>query len=103
MANTQINQAKFLGGRTNIWSRAEDPQVFELDAGKAQKIGIIICGPQNQWNAQVTLQGTFTYDTVSHKAVTGERRVAVQVPYEVQKQKTTYQAMQVPFWEIFSR
>jgi len=103
MANIQINQAKFLGGRTNLWSRPENPQVFELDAGKAQKIGIIICGPQSQWNARVTLEGTFTRNAVSHKTVTRERQVAVQVPYEVEKQKTTYQAMQVPFWEIFSR
>jgi hypothetical protein len=102
MANIQINQAKFLGGRTNLWSTPENPQVFDLDAGKAQKIGIIICGPQNQWNARVTLQGTFTRDTVTHKAVTMERQVAVQVPYPVEKQKTTYQSRQVPFWEIFT-
>jgi hypothetical protein len=103
MANVQINQAKFLGGRTNIWSRPENPQVFELDAGKAQKIGIIICGPQNQWNARVTMEGAFTRNTVTYKPVVKERQVTKQVPYEVQKQKTTYQARQVPFWEIFSR
>lgn len=103
MANIQINQAKFLGGRTNLWSKPENPQVFELDAGKAQKIGIIICGPQNQWNARLTLQGTFTRNAVAHETVTGERQVAKEVPYEVEKQKTTYQARQVPFWEIFSR
>jgi len=103
MANTQINQAKFLGGRTNIWSRAEDPQVFELDAGKAQKIGIIICGPQNQWNARVAMEGTFTHNTVSYKTVVKQRQVAKQVPYEVEKQKTSYQTRQLPFWEIFSR
>jgi hypothetical protein len=103
MANVQINQAKFLGGRTNLWSRPENPQVFDLDAGKAQKIGIIICGPQNQWNARVTMAGTFTRNAVSYNTVTRERQVSVQVPYEVQRQKTTYQASQVPFWEIFSR
>jgi hypothetical protein len=102
MANIQINQAKFLGGRTNIWSRPENPQIFDLDAGKAQKIGVIICGPQNQWNSRVTLEGLFTRDTVSYKTVTRERQMSKQVPYEVQKQKTTYQARQVPFWEIFS-
>ncbi len=102
MANIQINQAKFLGGRTNLWSKPENPQVFELDAGRAQKIGIIICGPQNQWNARVTLEGAFTTDTVLYKTVTKERQVAKQVPYEVQSQKTTYQTRQVPFWEILS-
>jgi hypothetical protein len=103
MANVQINQAKFLGGRTNLWSRPEDPQVFELDAGKAQKIGIIICGPQSQWNARVALEGTFTRNTISQKTVTGERQVAKQVPYEVQRQKTIYETRQVPFWEMLSQ
>ena len=103
MANIQINQSKFLGGRTNLWSRPENPQVFDLDAGKAQKIGIIICGPQNGWNARVTLQGTFIGNSLSQKSVTGERQVARQVPYEVEKQKTTFETRQVPFWEMFSR
>jgi len=102
-ANVQINQARFLGGRTNLWSRPENPQVFDLDAGRAQKIGIIICGPQNQWNARVTLEGTFTRNTVSHETVTRDRQEAKQVPYEVEKQVTRYETRQVPFWEIFSR
>ena len=102
MANIQINQSKFLGGRTNLWSRSENPQVFDLDAGRAQKIGIIICGPQNGWNARVTLEGTFTRESVTQNRVTRERQVARQVPYEVEKQKTTYQTRQVPFWEMFS-
>ena len=102
-ANVQINQARFLGGRTNLWSRPENPQVFDLDAGRAQKIGIIICGPQNQWNARVTLEGTFTCNTVSHETVTRDRQEAKQAPYEVEKQVTRYETRQVPFWEIFSR
>jgi len=102
-ANVQINEARFLGGRTNLWSRPEDPQVFELDAGKAQKIGVIVSGPQNQWNARVTLKGAFTRNIVSNKTVNGERQVEKQVPFEVQKQQTTYQVRQVPFWEVFSQ
>lgn len=102
-ANIQINQARFLGGRTNLWSRSENPQVLELDAGKAQKIGIIVCGPQSQWNARITMEGTFTRNNVSYKTAVKERQAVKQVPYDVQKQKTTYQARQVPFWEIFSR
>jgi hypothetical protein len=102
-ANVQINQSRFLGGRTNLWSRPEDPQVFELDAGRAQKIGIIICGPENQWNARVTLRGAFTRNIVSFKTVVKERQVEKQVPYQIQKQQTTTQVRQVPFWEIFSQ
>jgi len=36
-ANIQINQALFLGGRTYLWSKEENPQIFELNAGRAQK------------------------------------------------------------------
>jgi len=103
MANIQINQSRFLGGRTNLWSKPENPQVLDLDAGKAQKIGIIICGPQSQWNARVTLEGTFRHNVVSYETVTRDRQEAKQVPYEVQKQVTTYETRQVPFWEMFSR
>ncbi|MFA5078818.1 MAG: hypothetical protein WC541_04965 [Dehalococcoidia bacterium] len=102
-ANVQINQARFLGGRTNLWSRPENPQVFELDAGRAQKIGIIVCGPENQWNARITLRGTFTRNIVSYKTVVKERQVEKQVPYQIQKQQTATQVRQVPFWEIFSQ
>jgi hypothetical protein len=99
-ANTQINRSKFLGGRNNLWSRPEDPQVFELDAGRAQKIGIIVCGPLYQWNARVSLNGAFTRNIVSYNTISGERQVEKQIPYEIEKQQTTYQVRQVPFWEI---
>ncbi len=102
-ANVQINQARFLGGRTNLWSRPEDPQVFDLDAGRAQKIGIIVCGPENQWNARITLRGTFTRNIVTYKTTVKERQVERQVPYQIQKQQTTCQVKQVPFWEMFSQ
>jgi len=100
-ANAQINLAKFLGGRTNLWSRSEDPQVFDLDAGKARKIGVIVCGPENRWNARISLKGTFTHNIISHKTVVKERQVEKQIPYQIQKQQTTYQVRQEPFWEMF--
>ena len=100
-ANIQINQAVFLGGRTYLWSKEENPQIFELNAGSARKIGVILCGPQNGWNARVTVTATWSRDITSYQPVTRERKVEKQVPYKVQKQKTIYETRQVPFWEGF--
>jgi hypothetical protein len=100
-ANIQLNQALFLGGRNYLWSKQEDPQIFELDAGGAQKIGAIICGPQNSWNARITVAATWSHNDISYRPVTRERKVEKQVPYTVQKQKTVYETRQAPFWEAF--
>jgi len=100
-ANIQINQALFLGGRTYLWSKEENPQTFELNAGRAQKIGIILCGPLNGWNARATVAATLSRAITSYRPVTGERKIEKQVPYTIQKQKTTYETRQVPFWEGF--
>jgi hypothetical protein len=100
-ANTQLNQALFIGGRNYLWSKEEDPQIFELNAGRAQKIGVILCGPLNRWNAGISLAATWSQTITSFKPVTGERKVEKQVPYTVQKQKTVYETRQAPFWEVF--
>lgn len=100
-ANIQVNQALFLGGRSFLWSKEENPQIFELNAGKAQKIGIILCGPEYGWNARVTVSATWSQTTTTGKPVTRERKVEKQVPYTVQKQRTVYETRQVPFWEGF--
>lgn len=100
-ANIQLNQALFLGGRNYLWSKQEDPQIFELNAGGAQKIGAVICGPQNSWNARITVAATWSHNDISYRPVTRERKVEKQVPYTVQKQKTVYETRQAPFWEAF--
>jgi hypothetical protein len=99
-ANIQLNQALFLGGRNYLWSKQEDPQVLELNAGRAQKIGAIICGPQNSWNAKISVTATWSSNITSYRPVTKERKIEKQVPYTVQKQKTVYETRQVPFWEV---
>lgn len=100
-ANIQLNQALFLGGRNYLWSKQEDPQIFELNAGGAQKIGAVICGPQNSWNARITVAATWSHNDISYRPVTRERKVEKQVPYTLQKQKTVYETRQAPFWEAF--
>ncbi|MCX6001603.1 MAG: hypothetical protein NTY79_03605 [Chloroflexi bacterium] len=99
-ANTRINQALFLGGRTYLWSKQADPQIIEMNAGRAQKIGVIICGPQNSWNSRITVAANWSSSTTSYQPVTKERKIEKQVPYTVQKQKTIYETRQVPFWEV---
>jgi len=99
-ANVQLNQALFLGGRNYLWSKEENPQIFELNAGRAQKIGAVICGPQNSWNAKVSVAAAWSSNSTSYRPVSRERKIEKQVPYTVQKQKTTYQTRQAPFWEI---
>jgi len=100
-ANVQLNQALFLGGRNYLWSKQEDPQILELNAGRAQKIGVIICGPQNSWNAKISVNAIWSSSITSYRPVTKERKIEKQAPYTVQKQKTTYQTRQAPFWEAF--
>jgi hypothetical protein len=100
-ANIQLNQALFIGGRNYLWSKEENPQILELNAGRAQKIGIILCGPLNNWNARTTVAATWSRAITSYQPVTRERKTEKQVPYTVQKQKTTYQTRQAPFWEAF--
>ena len=99
-ANIQLNQALFLGGRNYLWSKQEDPQMLELNAGKAQKIGVIICGPQNSWNIRISVTATWSSSITSYQPVTKERKIEKQVPYTVQKQKTIYETRQAPFWEV---
>lgn len=118
-ANIQVNQALFLGGRAYptfsallpegeslytagqgyTWPGEEDPLTFELNAGKAQKIAVIVCGPQNSWNARTSVAATWS-STTSYHTVTRERKIEKQVPYTVQKQKTIYETRQVPFWDV---
>ncbi|MCX6005594.1 MAG: hypothetical protein NT082_07985 [Chloroflexi bacterium] len=99
-ANSMINGAKFLGGRTNIWSKPDNPHVLEYDIGKARNIAVIISGPQNSWNANTTVSLMLNRTQTEDKTVTRERKVLIQTPYEVQKQRDFTAIKQVPFWEL---
>ncbi|MGA2367350.1 MAG: hypothetical protein ABSF74_02100 [Dehalococcoidia bacterium] len=100
-ANALITRAKFLGARTNLWSNQDNPQLIQLDAGKAQKIGIIISGPGNKWNTTIRLFVLWTINTPVYGPVNKERTVQKQVPYQVVKQRTYYEIKHVPIWETF--
>lgn len=99
-ANININKARFLAGRTNLWSNTDEP-VIEAEAGRAEKLAVIISGPVNRWNVQVTLVVIWKIFNYEFRPVTLEREVAHQVPYTVQRQRTVYESKQVPFWEAF--
>ena len=100
-ANTVINQAKFLGGRVNVWSKPDGPHNFEMDIGKAKNIAVVISGPQYQWNAIVAVNLILQRNIMADRPVIRERQVSKQVPQQVQKQKTIIKTKQVPFWEAF--
>jgi hypothetical protein len=101
-ANERMSHAKFLGGRSNVWSSPGDVQLVDLDAGHARTVAIIISGPRDKWNASFNLK-VATYGP-ENKQAAGERKMSRQVPYQVQKQRTVYELRQVPFWEmLFSR
>jgi hypothetical protein len=99
-ANERMTHAKFLGGRSNVWSRPGDVQLIDLAAGRARTIAIIISGPRDKWNANFTLKVT-THGAVENKQPAGEKKIARQVPYQMQKQRTVYELRQAPFWEAF--
>ena len=100
-ANSMMNQARFLGGSNYTWSKPANPQVIELDAGRADKIAVIVSGPQNKWNAAVTLDALWTLNTLDQHQITTETQVPKQVSFQVQKQRTVYKVRQVPIWELF--
>lgn len=98
-ANAWINQSKFLGGRNNLWSNQDNPQTIELNAGKAQKIAVLISGPENKWNASISLFIRWTIYSPVYGPVNKERTVQKQIPSQVVKQRTTYEIRPVPIWE----
>jgi hypothetical protein len=100
LANTMINQAKFLGATSYLWSQSVDPQILVLKAGKPSSIAIIITGAQNKWNCRVSLDAIWSRINVNYQPVTKEKQVSKQVPFEVERQRTVYQVKQVPFWNI---
>ncbi len=98
-ANQWIGQARLLGGRTNLWSSKDDPQVIELKAGKATKVAVIVSGPADSWNVSMALHVAWTINPGGQQLAVRERTAQKQTPYQVLRQKTVYQVKQVPFWE----
>jgi hypothetical protein len=99
-ANTMINQSRFLGATNYLFSKSADPQIIVLNASRATSIAIIITGPTNKWNCRINLDALWSRDTLKYEAVTKQRQVSKQVPFQVERQRTVYQTRQVPFWEI---
>jgi hypothetical protein len=99
-ANTMIEQAKLLGATSCRWSQAADPQILILKAGKPKSIALIITNLQNKWNCRVNLDALWSRNTTDYQPVTKQRQLSKQVPSQVERQRTTYQVRQVPFWEL---
>jgi hypothetical protein len=100
-ANSAINNARFLGGSNFNWAKPSESREIELEAGKARSIAIIIAGPQNTWNSRFNVHVKWSRNNVSIQPVTKERLITRQIPYQLQKEKTTYEIKSVPFWDFF--
>lgn len=102
-ANERMSRARFIGGRSNVWTRSGEAQLIELNAGNARTIAVIISGPTEKWNGDFTLSVVSTYANENNQ-LTGREKLSRQVPYTVQKQRIVYEFRQIPLWEaVISR
>ena len=91
--NTVLSTAPLLG-ELQLGSGAANQIVF--DANNVREFGIFA----TTWDAYAirSVQLIWTDEVTEPKTVTGERQVAYQVPYQVEKQRTVYKTETVPFW-----
>jgi len=92
--NAVLGTAPLLG-EVRLGSGAANQIVF--DANNIREFGIFA----TTWNAYVirSVKLVWTDEVIEPKTVTGERQVAYQVPYQVEKQRTVYKTETVPFWD----
>lgn len=103
-ANSQLGQARFVGGRSNLWTDPGMSKLIELDAGYARTIAVIISGPVHRWNCDFSLSVMPVYYTTETRLLADQTKSVRHVPSQVKKQKVVYEFRQIPFWEIiFSR
>lgn len=98
-ANEQMNHARFLAGRSNLWSKPADPQVIEINVSRARRIAVIICGPEYKWNGKITAAAMAATIKSDNQQVRKDNDGYHPVPYEVQEQRLTNRFKQIPIWE----
>jgi len=92
--NVVLSTAPMLG-EVQLGSGAANQIVF--DASNVREFGVLA----TTWNAYAirSVKLIWTDEVIGPKTVTGERQVAYQVPYQVEKQRTVYKTETVPFWD----
>jgi hypothetical protein len=73
---------------------------MEFDASGVYEFAVI--ASTQYYESVDRVQINWEDDIVSPQEVTKEREVSVQVPVQVEKQRTVQKVIQVPIWEIFS-
>jgi hypothetical protein len=92
--NTVLSTSPLLG-EVQLGTGAANQIVF--DVNNIKEFGIFA----TTWDAYAirSVKLVWTDEVIEPKTVTGERQVAYQVPYQVEKQRTVYKTETVPFWD----
>lgn len=92
--NAVVSTARLLG-QVQLGSGMSNQIVF--DANNIREFGIFA----TTWDfyAIRSVKLIWTDEVIGPKTVTGERQVAYQVPYQVEKQRTVSKTETVPFWD----
>jgi len=98
-ANEQMNHARFLAGRSNLWSKPSDQQVIEINVYRTRMLAVIICGPEYKWNGRVTVTAEPAGIKFDNPPARNDSDGYHPVPYQVQEQHMTYHFKQIPIWE----
>jgi len=92
--NAKLSAARLLG---EVFLGDTIAGSITFDARGIQEFSIFV----NCYNSHAisSVQLTWADETVENRTVTKERQVPYQIPYQVQKQRTTIETRKVPFWE----
>lgn len=103
--NSRISSARYLGGWEYSYFAFEDGHIdlyktpqqkpFEFNITNVTNLAVIVCGADFQFEPVQAIKLTWC-DNITEKRPVA---VEVQIPYEVEKQRTVMQIKQVPFWE----
>lgn len=100
LANVKLNYARFLGGRSNLWSDAESSHALELDPKSSSEIAVVISGPTFPQNARFSTSLAWSDNVTLLTTVQYNRQVPYEIENKLEKQRTVIKTVQVPFWEL---
>ncbi len=100
LASVKLNFARFLGGRSNLWSKTGSTHTLEFDTMGAREIAVLISGPTIPQNARFSAALAWSDNVTENITVPRERQVPYTIERKVEKQRTVLKAKQVPIWEV---
>lgn len=99
LANVKLNQAIFLGGKSDLWMNRETPQTFEVNTHNGKQIAILISGPSVPQNIRFNTARTWADINNGYVEEPATRITTQQLEKPVMKNLSVLQFRQVPFWE----